>query len=100
MMSPGNGYFYNGTVEFKNAMSVVFMCFMTLAVVTIQWFLFGYSLTTSDTSTNGVIGDLTYGFYTNVGIKPHPNCPTIPGLLFSAYQLMFATVTPCLAFGA
>ncbi|KAI3650882.1 hypothetical protein MP228_003510 [Amoeboaphelidium protococcarum] len=100
IMTPANGYFYGGTVEFKNAMSVIFICMLTGAVVSIQWFFWGYSLAFSDTSTNGFIGDLYYGGFANLGMKPHPNCPTIPGLLFSIYQLMFATVTPALAFGS
>lgn len=81
-------------------MSIIFVCMCTLAVVSIQWFLFGFSLAFSDTSGNPVIGDFHYGGSANLGINSHPNCPTIPALLFCIYQLMFATVTPALAFGS
>jgi ammonium transporter, Amt family len=100
IMTPANGYFYGGTVEFKNAMSIIFVCMCTLAVVSIQWFFFGFSLAFSDTASNPIIGDFYYGGFNHLGMKPHPNCPTIPASLFAIYQLMFATVTPALAFGS
>jgi Amt family ammonium transporter len=85
-MTPANGYFYGGTVEFKNAMSVIFVCFLTLAVVTIQWYFWGFSLAFSPTG-GAFIGDLVHGGFANLNLTPHPNAVTIPGLLFCFYQL-------------
>eukprot|EP00158_Paraphelidium_tribonemae_P007232 Partr_v1_DN28162_c0_g1_i2_m56076 putative Ammonium transporter len=99
IMTPANGYFYAGTVEFKNAMSVIFVCMLTGTVITVQWFLWGYSIAWAETK-NGFIGDLRHGGWNGIYDRPHINCPTIPGHLFMMFQLMFAQVTPALAFGS
>ncbi|KAJ2456431.1 ammonium transporter, partial [Coemansia sp. RSA 2424] len=65
IMAPGVGYFYSGMARSKNAVSLVFLCMIAMAVVSIQWMIWGYSLALSDTSTNAFIGDLSYGLLLN-----------------------------------
>ncbi|KAJ2027906.1 hypothetical protein H4S03_008051 [Coemansia sp. S3946] len=99
LMIPGLGYFYSGMVRSKNALSLVFLCMMALAVVTVQWVVWGYSLALSETSNNGFIGDLGHWLFLDVDYRPHPNAPTVPGVVFATYQCMFAALTPGLAIG-
>ncbi|KAJ2638445.1 hypothetical protein GGF40_001634 [Coemansia sp. RSA 1286] len=99
LMIPGLGYFYSGMVRSKNALSLVFLCMMALAIVTLQWVVWGYSLALSETSKNPFIGDLKHWLFLDVSYKPHPNAPTVPGIVFAIYQCMFAALTPGLAIG-
>ncbi|KAJ2717326.1 hypothetical protein H4R19_000078 [Coemansia spiralis] len=99
LMIPGLGYFYSGMVRSKNALSLVFLCMMAMAVVTLQWVLFGYSLAFSETASNPFIGDLKHWLFLDVQYTPHPNAPTVPGVVFAVYQCMFAALTPGLAIG-
>ncbi|KAJ2514938.1 hypothetical protein H4217_005476 [Coemansia sp. RSA 1939] len=99
LMIPGLGYFYSGMVRSKNALSLVFLCMMALAIVTIQWVLWGYSLAFSETATSPFIGNMKHWLFLDVGVQPHPNAPTVPGAVFAIYQCMFASLTPGLAIG-
>ncbi|KAJ1965791.1 hypothetical protein GGI12_000536 [Dipsacomyces acuminosporus] len=99
LMIPGLGYFYSGMVRSKNALSLVFLCMMAMAVVTVQWVLWGYSLALSETATNPFIGNLKHWLFLDVSYTPHPNAPTVPGIVFAVYQCMFAALTPGLAIG-
>ncbi|KAJ1943427.1 hypothetical protein FBU59_002915 [Linderina macrospora] len=99
IMVPGVGYFYSGMARSKNAVSLVFLCMIAMAVVSIQWILLGYSLALSDTSGNKFIGDATYGLLLDVANKPHPNAPSIPANVYAIFQCMFAALTPALALG-
>jgi Amt family ammonium transporter len=96
-MTPGLGYFYSGMARSKNALSLIFICFLSMAVVLIQWTLFGFTLAFSD---NGgpFIGDFTYGGGTNV--DHHHMVPAVSSVAFFIYQGMFATITPALMFGS
>ncbi|KAJ2009353.1 hypothetical protein GGI04_000520 [Coemansia thaxteri] len=99
LMVPGLGYFYSGMVRSKNAVSLVFLCMMALAVVTVQWVGFGYSLALSETSGSGFIGNMQHWGFLDVGYAAHPNAATVPGIVFAVYQCMFAGLTPGLALG-
>ncbi|KAJ2796711.1 hypothetical protein H4R20_005444 [Coemansia guatemalensis] len=99
IMSPGVGYFYSGMARSKNAVSMVFLCMIAMAVVSVQWMIWGYSLALSDTATNPFIGNLTYGLMLKVDNKAHTNAPTIPGTVYAIFQCMFAALTPALAIG-
>lgn len=72
---------------------------MTLAVVSFQWFFWGYSLAFSD-GANAYIGDLKYFALRGVVEKPSIGSTRIPEIVFCVYQLMFAAITPMLALGA
>ncbi|KAI0255270.1 ammonium transporter [Lactifluus subvellereus] len=99
IMIPGVGFFYSGLLRRKNALSMIWLSMMTLAVVSFQWFFWGFSLAFSDTA-NSYIGDLRYFGLKGVLAQPSIGSSRIPSLMFCVYQLMFAAITPMLALGA
>jgi len=100
IMTPGLGLFYAGLARTKNALSLMFVCMVSIAVVSFQWVFWGYSLAFSNTAENGFIGNLDNIVLHNVGLEPGANSDTIPESLFMIFQCMFAVITPALAFGA
>ncbi|PCH45136.1 ammonium transporter [Wolfiporia cocos MD-104 SS10] len=100
IMIPGVGFFYSGLLRRKNALSMIWMCMMTVAVVSFQWFFWGFSLAFSDTATNHYIGNLDYFGLKGVLEKPSVGSQRIPSIAFCVFQLMFAAITPMLAIGA
>ncbi len=100
IMTPALGFFYGGLVRRKNLVSTIVQCFIIFAVVSLVWALWGYSLAFAPTM-NGIIGDLSAVGLNNVGAAPNLKyAPTIPELLFFAFQLKFAAITPALIIGA
>jgi Amt family ammonium transporter len=100
LMTPGLAFFYGGLVRKKNMLSVLMQCFMLMCLVTLQWVLFGYSLSFGP-DVNGWIGNLDWAFLKGVGLEPHADySATVPHQLFMIYQLMFAIITPGLIIGA
>ncbi|GJJ77584.1 ammonium transporter, Amt family [Entomortierella parvispora] len=99
LMCPGLGLFYSGLARAKNALSLMFLTMIAVSVVSIQWFFWGYSLTFSETG-GPFVGNLAHFVGKNVGWNTHPNAPNIPSSTFFIFQLMFACITPALAFGA
>jgi len=99
LMVPGLGFFYSGLLRRKNALSMIYLSMMTIAVVSFQWFFWGYSLAFSETG-NTFIGDLKYFCLKGVLETPSAGSPKIPSLVFAIYQLMFAIITPMIAIGA
>jgi len=96
IMTPAVGFFYGGLVRRKNFISMITLCFVAFALVSIQWVVIGYSLAFGNDPTNslnGFIGNLQYLGLNNVGMEPGPYSPAIPGLLYMVFQLVFATVT-------
>ena len=102
LMIPGLGYFYSGLGSHKNALSLIFLSMISLAVVSFQWFLWGYSLSFADSSNgNAFIGNFQHSFFMGLGPSQLvPYISTAPGLAFVVYQGMFAAITPALALGA
>lgn len=100
VMIPGIGFFYSGLLRRKNALSMNFMSMMTIAVVSFQWFFWGFSLTFSETSGSSFIGDLRHFALWGVLEQPSMGSERIPSIVFCLYQLMFAAITPMLALGA
>ena len=92
LMTPGVGLFYGGLVRKKNFISMVAMSFVAFALVSIQWIIIGYSIAFGG-DVSGAMGNLSLAGLEGVGIQPGPYSVAIPGLLFMAYQLMFAAVT-------
>jgi Amt family ammonium transporter len=81
-------------------LSILMQCFMILCLISIQWMLFGYSLSFGP-DHHGVIGDLAWAGLRGVGAAPNPEyAKTIPHQLFMAFQMMFAVITPALILGA
>ena len=100
IMTPALGFFYGGLVRRKNLVSTIVQCFVIFAVVSLVWALWGYSLAFAP-SINGIIGNLSDLGLNNVGAAPNPNyASTIPELLYFAFQLKFAAITPALIIGA
>ncbi|CAO3623936.1 unnamed protein product [Cunninghamella echinulata] len=100
LMIPGVGYFYSGMARSKNALSLIMCCVLSLVVVTVQWFIWGYSLTFSKTSTSPFIGNLDNAFFRGVLGEPSIGSSAIPDLVFMIFQCMFAALTPALAIGS
>ncbi|KAJ6576086.1 ammonium transporter [Mycena vulgaris] len=99
IMIPGVGFFYSGLLRRKNALSMIWLSMMTVAVVSFQWFFWGFSLAFSETGS-AYIGDLKYFALRGVLEKPSIGSARIPSIVFCIYQLMFAAITPILALGA
>jgi Amt family ammonium transporter len=101
LMTPALGFFYGGLVRKKNLVSTIVQCLIIFAVVSIIWTVLGYSLVFGP-SVNGVIGDLSLVGLNNIGIHSvnQALAPDIPELLFFAFQLKFAAITPALIIGA
>ncbi|MFN0108845.1 MAG: ammonium transporter [Blastocatellia bacterium] len=98
MTGPGLALFYGGLVRRKNVLGTMMHSFIMMAVITVIWALFGYSL--SFAKGNAFIGGFDYAFLQNVGTAASVYAPTIPHLTFMVYQLMFAIITPALISGA
>ena len=100
IMTPALGFFYGGLVRRKNLVSTISQCFAIFAVVSLIWALWGYSLALGP-SVSGFIGSFANVFLNNVGYAPNPGySSTIPALLYMAFQLKFAAITPALIIGA
>lgn len=100
MTIPGLALFYGGLVRRKNVLSTMMQSFFILCLISIQWVLFGYTLSFGPDKGH-LIGSLAWMGLKGVGIAPNPDyAPTIPHILFMAYQMMFAIITPCLITGA
>jgi ammonium transporter, Amt family len=99
MTGPGLALFYGGLVRKKNVLGTFMQSFSLMALVTVLWGLFGFSLCFH--SGNSFIGGLGYAFLRGVGAQPDADyAATIPQQTFMVYQLMFAIITPALISGA
>ena len=99
LMTPALAFFYGGLVRKKNVLSILMQCFMIICIISLQWVLFGYSLSFAP-STRSWIGSLDWAGLVGVGATPSAYAPTIPHSLFMAFQMMFAVITPGLIIGA
>jgi Amt family ammonium transporter len=100
LMTPALGFFYAGLVRKKNLVSTLAQCMAIFAVVSLIWTFWGYSLSFG-TSMNGVIGDLSLLDLNSIGPATVGRyAPNIPELLYFAFELMFAAITPALIIGA
>ena len=92
LMTPGVGFFYGGMVRRKNVIAMIALSFIAFALVSIQWVLWGYSLAFGP-DIQGFVGGLSALGLSGVGMAAGPFAPTIPGLAYMVFQLVFATVT-------
>ncbi|KAK3822813.1 MAG: ammonium transporter 2 [Benniella sp.] len=99
LMIPGIGYFYSGMARSKNALSLIMLSCCSVAVVSVQWFLFGYSLAFSKTGSK-MIGNFENAFFRGILDEASVGSAKIPDIVFMIYQCMFAALTPALAIGA
>jgi len=99
LMTPGLAFFYGGMVRRKNILGVLMQCFIILCVLSIQWVLFGYSL--SFHPGTGFWGGFGWFGLNGVGLEPYADyAGTIPHQAFMIFQAMFAIITPALIIGA
>jgi Amt family ammonium transporter len=100
MTAPGLALFYGGMVRRHNVLGTVMQSFILMAVITIQWVLWGYSVSFGP-DLHGITGSLAWVGLKGVGLEPNPDyAATIPHQAFMIYQLMFAIITPALITGA
>ena len=108
LMTPGLAFFYGGLVGRKNVLTIMLQSFVSMGVTTVLWVVCGYTMAFSGSyhsATNpdigGVIGNFDLAFFQNIDpTTPFPASPTIPLIVFVAYQMMFAQITPALITGA
>ncbi len=100
VMTPALGLFYGGMVRKKNALSTIMFSFAILALISIQWVLYGYSLAFGP-DIGHVIGNLSWLGLNGVGQDPNADyAATIPALAYMIFQAMFAIITVALISGA
>lgn len=102
LMIPALGLFESGLLRKKNAVSIFMQIFFGLALLSVMWFVFGFSLSFGEDSTGlGLVGNLDWVFLKGVpwDAPLEEYAPTIPGVLFVKFQLMFAAITPLLLTG-
>ena len=99
VMTPALALFYGGLVRRKNVLATTMQSFVCLGIISILWVVYGYSLAFGP-DVGHFIGNLDHVFLKGIGLEPGPYSATIPSLLFCAFQLMFAIITPALITGA
>lgn len=100
LMTPALGLFYGGMVRRKNVLSTIMMSFAVLALVSVLWALYGYSLSFG-TDYGGIIGGLDWLGLVGVSQQPSPiYATTVPHLAFALFQATFAAITVALISGA
>ncbi len=103
MTIPGLALFYGGMVRKKNVLATIMQSFAITCLVTVLWFMFGYSLAFSDGgSLNKFIGGLSKAFHHGITVSTlwAPGVANIPEFVFSMFQMTFAIITPALIAGA
>src|SRR3989338_7517677 len=99
LMTPGLAFFYGGMARRKNVLSILMQCFMCICLVSLQWVIFGYSL--SFGKGNPFVGGLDWAMLKGVGFEPNADyAATIPHQAFMIFQAMFAIITPALIIGS
>lgn len=98
-MTPGLAFFYGGLVRRKNVCNTMMACVAIMGLSVLLWTMFGYSLSFGGNHA-GIIGDFRWAFLNDVGWEAGPYADSIPHLVFAAFQMMFAMITPALITGA
>jgi Amt family ammonium transporter len=100
MTAPGLALFYGGLVRRKNGLATIMQSFILMALISVQWVLWGYTLAFGP-DHGGLIGGLDWVGLIGVDSVPNPDyAPTIPHQAYMIYQGMFAIITPALITGA
>src|SRR5258707_8556231 len=106
LMTPGLAFFYGGLVGRRNVLAIMIQSFVSMAWTTVLWWAFGFSMCFSGdlkggTDFAGIIGNFHWAFLSGITLDmPSPINATIPMIVFCAYQMMFAIITPALITGA
>src|SRR5215211_7959553 len=99
LMTPALGFFYGGLVRQKNVLATLMHSFFILALISVVWVLWGFTLAFGP-DKGGIIGGLDFIGLKDISAIPLPNAPTIPGPAFVMFQGAFAIITPALITGA
>jgi Amt family ammonium transporter len=100
MTAPGLALFYGGMVRRKNVLATLMQSFILMALISVQWVVYGYSLAFGP-DLGGIVGSLKWIGLSGVGAQPNADyAATIPHQAFMVFQLMFAIITPALITGA
>ena len=99
VMTPGLAFFYGGLVRRKNVGNTMMQCAVIMGISVMMWVLFGYALAFGG-NHGGIIGGKEWFGFQGVGMEPGPYADTIPNLVFAAFQMMFAMITPALITGS
>jgi len=100
LMTPGLALFYGGMVRKKNVLSTLMHSWVIIGIMSLQWILVGYTLAFGP-DLHGLIGGLDWLGLNGVGMVPNPDyAATIPAIVFMAFQMMFAVITPALISGS
>ena len=99
LMTPGLAFFYGGLSRRKNVLNTMMSSIFIIGLASIMWVVIGYSLSFSG-DVGGIIGTFKSVFLNGVGWEPGDYSDSIPALLFAAFQMMFAIITPALITGA
>ena len=106
LMTPGLAFFYGGLVGRKNVLAIMIQSFVSMGWTTVLWWAFGFSLCfsgdlKSGTDFYGILGNFNWVFLRGISLDtPSLINPSIPMIVFCAYQMMFAIITPALITGA
>jgi Amt family ammonium transporter len=101
IMTPGVALFYGGMARRKNILSILMQCFIIMCLISVQWVMYGYSLSFGPDTGHGIIGSLDWVGLKAMGLGPHPDYgSTVPHMAFMIFQAMFAILTPALIVGA
>lgn len=98
-MTPGLAFFYGGLVRRKNVVNTMMAIVMIMGLAVVMWALFGFSLAFGG-NHGGIIGDFRWFGLEGVGWGTGPYSDSIPNLVFCAFQMMFAIITPALITGS
>jgi len=105
LMTPGLAFFYGGLVGRRNVLAIMIQSFVSMGWTTVLWWICGFSLCFSGdlktgTDFSGIVGNFNWAFLRHITLStPSPN-ESVPMLVFCAYQMMFAIITPALITGA
>lgn len=106
LMTPGLAFFYGGLVGRKNVLAIMIQSFVSMGWTTVLWWAYGFSLCfsgdlKSGTDFAGIVGNFDWAFLRGITLQmPSPINDGIPMIVFIAYQMMFAVITPALITGA
>lgn len=100
IMTPALALFYGGMVRAKNVLNTIMQCLAAIGIISVQWVLFGYSLSFGP-DVNHIIGNFDWSLFNGVGMLPEEAySATIPHMLFALFQMMFAIITAGIITGA
>ena len=102
LMTPALAFFYGGMVRSKSVLNMLMMNFVTIGIVSLLWVLYGFSVAFGD-AKSGLFGGFGWAgmkHLTTVETTLNGSVYGVPLLVFAAFQLMFAVITPALISGA